>query len=105
MSEADRREETSVDRSVRAVGFMPQLFVDGAWRDWLNGCVDQFEVARKVTAATTAAPVRIVERVAVDVVVEMGTPVVTVKAARELLGITRRDARRLVAEIRRLEGL
>lgn len=28
-----------------------------------------------------------------------------VKAARELLGITRRDARRLVAEIRRLEGL
>ena len=48
--------------------YMPQWFVDDAWRDGLSYCVE-LGTARDLLSCMTSAPARIVERITTERVV------------------------------------
>jgi hypothetical protein len=60
---------TELPDEVALVGYMPQVYQDGAWQDALSRCVDMLDTAHQVTSVVKATPTRIIQRKVVDQVV------------------------------------
>lgn len=68
--QTDRRDYLPVDNRSTVLGYMPQYFNRGDWQDALNRCVSSLAPARAALGPWAGRPVRIVERIVVDGVVE-----------------------------------